>query len=168
MTRNENMAKAHAMFRPQAHYRISRGWVADVRFPRDVPGMRTPAEEVERLHEQLNGEDWYIPGASLEYKMRCLVKAGEHEPVTMHFRYDTAKYMEIPDSLLDYQHARNNAEGVKGHMKDRWDLERTLNVVGMEGVKRHILWALVSAHVVALVRLQHCVLDNPFSITHIL
>jgi hypothetical protein len=43
-----------------------------------------------------------------------------------------------------------------------------LNVVGMEGVKRHVLRARVSAHVVALVLLQHCVVNNLISITHIL
>ena len=168
-TSNENLATVHADLGLQAHYKISQGWVPDVRFPRDGPGVRTPAEEVERLYERLNGEDWYVPGESLEYKMRCLVKAGKHEPVAMHFRNAyMAEYEEAPDSVLDDYHARNNAEGVNGHMKDQWDLERTLNVVGMDAVMRHVLWALVSAHVVALVRLQHGVVDNLLSITHIL
>jgi hypothetical protein len=168
-TSNENLAVVHAELGLRAHYKISRGWVAEVRFPRDGPGVRTPVEEVERLYERLNGEDWYVPGESLEYKMRCMVKAGKHEPVAMHFRNAyMAEYEEAPDSVLDDYHARNNAEGVNGHIKDQWDLERTLNVVGVEAVKRHVLWALVSAHVVALVRLQHGVVDNLLSITHIL
>ena len=33
---------------------------------------------------------------------------------------------------------------------------------------RHVLWALVSVHVVEMVRLQHGVVDNLLSITHIL
>ena len=168
-TSNENLATVHADLGLQAHYKISQGWVEDVRFPRDGPGVRTPAEEVARVYERLNGEDWYVPGASLEYKMRCLVMAGKHEPVAMHFRNAyMAEYEEAPDSVLDDYHARNNAEGVNGHMKDQWGLERTLNVVGMDAIMRHVLWALVSAHVVALVRLQHGVVDNLLSITHIL
>ena len=59
-------------------------------------------------------------------------------------------------------------EGVNGHLKDQWGLERTLNVVGVAAVNRHVLWALVAAHVVAMVRLQHGVVDNLLSITHIL
>jgi len=101
--------------------------------------------------------------------MRCLVKAGRYEAVAMHFRNAyMVEYEEAPDSVLDAYHARNNAEGVNGHLKDQWDLERTLNVVGIEAIKRHVLWALVAVHVVALVRLQHGVVDNLLSITHLL
>ncbi len=57
---------------------------------------------------------------------------------------------------------------MNGHLKDQWGLERTLNVVGMGAIKRHVLWALVSIHVVALVWLQHGVVDNLLSITHLL
>ena len=57
---------------------------------------------------------------------------------------------------------------MNGHVKDQWDLERTLNVVGMEAIRRHVLWTLVSAHVVAMVRLQHGVVENLLSISHIL
>ena len=168
-TRNENLARVHAELGLQAHYKISQGWVDCVRFPRDGPGERTPAEEVERLYERFNKEGWYRPGESLGYKMRCLVKAGMYEAVAMHFRnaYMT-EYEEAPDSVLDAYHARNNAEGVNGHLKDQWDLERTLNVVGMEAIKRHVLWALVAVHLVAMVRLQHGVVDNLLSITHLL
>ena len=168
-TSNENLAKVHAELGLQAHYKISRGWVENVRFPRDGPGERTPAEEVERLYERFNKEVWYRPGDSLGYKMRCLVKAGRYEAVAMHFRNAyMVEYEEAPDSVLDAYHARNNAEGVNGHIKDQWDLERTLNVVGMEAIKRHVLWALVSIHVVVLVRLQRGVIDNLLSITHLL
>jgi len=168
-TSNENLARVHAELCLQAHYKISRGWVENVMYPRDGPGERTPAEEVERLYERFNKEVWYRPGDSLGYKMRCLVKAGRYEAVAMHFRNAyMVEYEEAPDSVLDAYHARNNAEGVNGHIKDQWDLERTLNVVGMEAIKRHVLWALVSIHVVALVRLQHGVVDNLLSISHIL
>lgn len=168
-TSNENLAMVHAELGLRAHYKISQGWVEGVRFPRDGPGVRTPAEEVERLYERLNKEDWYRPGAPLEYKMRCLVKVGKYEAVAMHFRNAyMAEYEESPDSVLDEYHARNNAEGVNGHIKDQWGLERTLNVVGMEAIKRHVQWALVAAHVVAMVRLQHGVVDNLLSVTHIL
>ena len=50
-----------------------------------------------------------------------------------------AKYEEAPNSVLDAYHTRNNIEGVNGHIKDHWDLERTLNVVGMDAIKRHVL-----------------------------
>ena len=168
-TSNENLAKVHAELGLQGHYKISRGWVENVMYPRDGPGERTPAEEVERLYERFNKEVWYRPGDSLGYKMRCLVRAGRHEAVAMHFRNAyMVEYEEAPDSVLDDYHARNNAEGVNGHLKDQWGLERTLNVVGVAAVNRHVLWALVAAHVVAMVRLQHGVVDNLLSITHIL
>ena len=35
-------------------------------------------------------------------------------------------------------------------------------------IERHVLWALVSIHVVVLVRLQRGVIDNLLSITHLL
>ena len=43
-----------------------------------------------------------------------------------------------------------------------------MNVVGMGAIKRHVLWALMAVHVVAMVRLQHGVVDNLLSITHLL
>jgi len=170
-TSNENLATVHAVLGLQAHYKISQGWVADVRYPREGPdpGVRTPAEEVERLYERHSKEGWYRPGEPLVYKMRCLIGAGKCEAVAMHFRNSyIARYEEAPDGVLDEYHARNNAEGVNGHMKDQWDLERTLNMVGMETIRRHVLWALVSAHVVTMVRLQHGVVENLLSVKHIL
>ena len=44
----------------------------------------------------------------------------------------------------------------------------SIAIVGMEAIMRHVLWALVSVHVVEMVRLQHGVVDNLLSITHIL
>ncbi len=54
------------------------------------------------------------------------------------------------------------------HLKDQWDLERTMNVVGMDAITRQMLWAVVAAHVVAKVRLQHGFDENLLSETHIL
>ncbi len=167
---NENLARVAVLLRLRARYNISEGWVGNVRFPRDGPeaGARTPAEEVERLYEERWAEGWYRPGAPLEHKMECLVRAGECEAVAMHFRNAyIAAYEEAPAEALDEYHVRNNIEGENGHLKEHFSLESGLNVVGERAVKRHVLWTMVAAQVVAMVRLQHGVRANLFSTTHI-
>ena len=125
-------------------------------------------EEVNRLYERRWSEDWYRNGATLEYKMRCLVEAGEYEAVAMHFRNAyMVEYDEAPDSLLDAYHVRNNSEGVNGHLKEHYGLEEALNVVGVRAITRHVLWTMLAAHIVAMVRLQHGVKDNLLSTTHL-
>lgn len=168
---NENLARVAVLLGLRARYNISEGWVGNVRFPRDGPGAgeRSPAEEVERLYEERWEEGWYRPGASLEYKMQCLVRAGECEAVAMHFRNAyIAAYEEAPEGTLDEYHVRNNIEAENGHLKEHYDLERGLNVVGERAVSRHLLWTLIAAHIVAMVRLQHGVKGNLLSTTHIL
>jgi DNA-binding transcriptional regulator LsrR (DeoR family) len=57
---------------------------------------------------------------------------------------------------------------VNGHVKKHYGLEMRLILVGTRAVTRHVLWTLVAMHVVAMVRLQHGVLENLLSTTHIL
>ncbi|MEK7218275.1 MAG: transposase [Patescibacteria group bacterium] len=168
-TSNENLAKVAVLLKLRARYKISEGWVGNVRYPRDGPGERSPAEEVERLYEERWKESWYRPGASLEYKMLCLVQAGEYETVAMHFRNAyIARHEEDPDGALDEYHVRNNIEGENGHLKVHYSLESALNVVGERAIKRHVLWTMIATHVVAMVRLQHGVKGNLLSTTHIM
>jgi hypothetical protein len=167
-TSNENLAKTHALLGLKCHFKITKDWVGNVRYPRDGPGERSPEEEVHRLYSKLWEEGWYHAGVPLWYKMRCLVRAGRYEAVAMHFRNAyMAQYEESPDGLLDAYHVRNNIEGVNGHLKDQYGLEDTLNVVGERAITRHVLWTMLAAHIVAMVRLQHGVTDNLLSTTHL-
>lgn len=168
-TSNENLAKVAVLLRLEASYKISEGWVSDVRFPRDGPGGRTPREEIERLYEERWEAEWYRPSAPFEYKMRALVDAGEYEAVAMHFRNAyMARYAQDPEEVLDEYHQRSNCEGLNGHVKEHYGLETGLHVVGIRAITRHVLWTLVAMHVVAMVRLQHGVTENLLSTTHIL
>jgi hypothetical protein len=167
-TGNENLAKVPVLLGLEARYKISDGWVEEVRYPRGGPGTRTPEEEIERLYEECWKEGWYRSDASLEYKMRCLVQAGEYEAVAMHFRNAyIARSNREPKAVLDEYHQRNNCEGVNGHVKEHYALEVGLNVVGTRAITRHVLWTLIAEHVVAMVRLQHGVTGNLLSTTHI-
>ena len=167
-TSNENLAKAHALLGLRCHYKITRSWTENVRFPRDGPGERSPEEEVHRLYVKLWEEGWYHTSVPLWYKMRCLVKAGRYEAVAMHFRNAyMVEYEEAPYGLLDAYHVRNNIEGVNGHLKEHYGLEEALNVVGVRAITRHVLWTMLAAHIVAMVRLQHGVTDNLLSTTHL-
>jgi len=170
-TSNENLATVCAILKLRARYKISEGWVGNVRFPRDGPeaGARSPEGEVERLYEERWKEGWYRQGASLGHKMECLVRAGEYDAVAMHFRNAyIAMHEEAPAEALDEYHTRNNIEGENGHLKVHYALESGLNVVGERAITRHLLWTMVAAHVVAMVRLQHGVKGNLLSTTHIL
>jgi hypothetical protein len=170
-TSNENLARVAVLLKLRARYKISEGWVGNVRFPRDGPdvGARSPAEEVDWLYEERWKEGWYRTGASLGYKMECLVRAGEYDAVAMHFRNAyIAMHEEAPAEALDEYHTRNNIEGENGHLKEHYALESGLNVVGERAITRHLLWTMIAAHVVAMVRLQHGVKGNLLSTTHIL
>jgi hypothetical protein len=168
-TSNENLAKVAVLLRLDASYKISDGWVGDVRFPRDGLGERAPREEIERLYEERWTEDWYRSNAPFEYKMRALVEAGEYEAVAMHFRNAyMARYAKDPEEVLDEYHQRSNCEGWNGHVKRHYELETGLHVVGVRAITRHVLWILVAMHVVAMVRLQHGVTGNLLSTSHIL
>ena len=167
-TGSENLAKVPVLLGLEARYKISDGWVEEVRYPREGSGIRTPEEQIERLYGDRYKEGWYWPGASLEYKMRCLVRAGECEAVAMHFRNAyIARSKREPKAVLDEYHQRNNCEGVNGHVKEHYALEVGLNVVGTRAITRHVLWTLIAEHVVAMVRLQHGVTGNLLSTTHI-
>jgi hypothetical protein len=51
--------------------------------------------------------------------------------------------------------------------REHYALGVGLNVVGTRAITRHVLWTVIAAHVVAMVRLQHGVTGNLLSTTHI-
>jgi len=167
-TSNVNIAKVVVLLRLEASYKISDGWVEEVRYLRDGPGVRTPKEEVERLYEEHWQEAWYHANAPFEYKMRALVEAGEYEAVAMHFRNAYLARHKQDSREVDEYHQRSNCEGLNGHAKVHFELEDRLHVVGLRAITRHVLWTLLAMHVVAMVRLQHGVTGNLLSTTHIL
>ncbi len=101
-------------------------------------------------------------------KKRAFVRAGECEAVAMHFRnaYVAAYEKALAESLDEY-HVRNNIEGENGHLKVHYSLESALNVVGERAVKRHVLWTMLVAQAMAMVRRQHGVKTNLLPTTHI-
>ena len=168
-TSNENIAKVAVFLRLETSCKISDGWVEEVRYPRDGPGVRTPKEEVERLYEGHWQEAWYRANTPFEYKMRVLVEAGEYEAVAMHYRDAyLARHKRDPKEVLGEYHQRSNCEGLNGHAKVHFELEDRLHVVGLKAITRHVLWTLLAMHVVAMVRLQHGVTGNLFLTIHIL
>ena len=86
--------------------------------------------------------------------------------MAMHFRnVYMVEYEEAPDSLRDAYHVPNNIEGANGHLKEHNGLEEALNVVKVRAITRHVLWTLLAAHIVAMVRFQHSVKDNLLTTT---
>jgi hypothetical protein len=101
--------------------------------------------------------------------MRALVEAGEYEAVAMHFRNAyLARHKQDPTEVLDEYHQRSNCEGLNGHAKVHFELEERLHIVGLKAMTRHVLWTLLTMHIVAMVRLQNRVTGNLLSTTHIL
>ena len=57
---------------------------------------------------------------------------------------------------------------MNGHVKVHNGLETRLHVVVKGAIIRHVLWTFIVMHVVAMARLQHGVIGNLLSTSHIL
>ena len=147
--------------RLEASYRISEGWVGDVRLPREGPGLRTPREEIERLYKERWKADWFQPSAPFEFKMRALDDVGDYEAVAMYFQNTyMARYMKDPKEILDKYYQWCNCESLNGHIKEHYMLETGFYIVGMRAITRRVLWIMVAMYVIAMVKPQHDVTEN--------
>ena len=101
------------------------------------------------------GKDWgTMPGGAWEN--RSIIRAIYHQE----------PWRRAGDAVFNLQ--RSNCEGVNGHVKVHYGLDTRLHFVGTGAITRHVLWTLIAVHVVAMVRLQHGVIGNLLSTSHIL
>ena len=90
-----------------------------------------------------------------ESKARTLIKMRVCKADVMYFwNVHMALFADDMVEVLDEYHQRSNHEGWNGHAKRHYELETGLHIVGLRAITRHVLWMLVTMHIVAIVRLQ--------------
>lgn len=161
-TSNKNLADIYVAWGfENVNYHITVSWDMHKTFEHKIKGKKVmfePEQEIEWLYPKLWREEYYVSKskASLEYKMKCLIKAGIYEPVVAYFRNKyCAMYEEAPDSTLDIYHKRNVEEGIHGILKVHYHLEDYLDRRGRKNIERTVVGCMNAALAVALARLQH-------------
>lgn len=131
----------------RAHYHQTVSWV-----------HRTDATQdaVERAYQAAWGHDDFRTQATLDEQLRFLHHQGRTELVGAYHRNQAmAEYEEAPDVVLDVYHARNQDEGLNGHLKRCLDFQHRFHDQGLRNADLHATVFLTTKLVVALVRAQH-------------